>query len=227
MATLEVPLFPLGIVLFPGAPQLLHIFEPRYRQMLADCLESDQPFGVSYVTADGDDDPSPDPGNIGCLATVRESRLLADGRSNILAVGSDRYVLRAYVPTELPYRMARVETFDDDDLTAPQLEELATRARTAFSQFIAGMQALTDRPQESVPLESAPQAVSFQIAAVMDLEPALKQELLELRSTHARLERLLRVFRPLNEELARRVTVHRRARGNGRGGHASDVVKHQ
>lgn len=216
MATLEVPLFPLGIVLFPGAPQLLHIFEPRYRQMLADCLESDQPFGVSYVTADGDDDPSPDPGNIGCLATVRESRLLADGRSNILAVGSDRYVLRAYVPTDLPYRMARVETFDDEDLTAPQLEELATRARTAFSQFIAGMQALTDRPQESVPLESAPQAVSFQIAAVMDLEPALKQELLELRSEPTRLRRLVELLARAADALAAEREARIRASGNGK-----------
>jgi Lon protease-like protein len=156
---------------------------------------------------------------------VRESRLLADGRSNILAVGGDRYVLSAWVETDLPYRVARVETFDDDDLTAPQLDELATEVRTQFSRFITGMQSLTDRPHEPVPLETAPQAVSFQVAAVMDLEPELKQELLGLRSTHARLARLLRVFRPLNDELAKRVTVHRRARGNGKGGHVRDVVK--
>jgi len=225
MATLEVPLFPLGIVLFPGAPQLLHIFEPRYRQMLADCLEGDQPFGVSFVQATEGQDPVPDPGAVGCLATVRESRLLPDGRSNILAVGGERYVLTALLESDLPYRMARIETFDDEDLAAPQLEELASRARAEFSRFIAGMQALTDRPQEGVPLEAAPQAVSFQIAAVMDLDPQVKQELLELRSTHERLQRLLRMFRPLNNELAQRVTVHRRARGNGKGGQAHDIVK--
>lgn len=225
MATLEVPLFPLGVVMFPGAPQLLHIFEPRYRQMLADCLETEQPFGISYVQAREGEDPAPEVGEVGCLATVRESRLLADGRSNILAVGGDRYVLSAWVPTDLPYRVARVETFDDDDLTAPQLDELATEVRAQFSRFITGMQSLTDRPHEPVPLETTPQAVSFQVAAVMDLEPELKQELLGLRSTHARLARLLRVFRPLNDELAKRVTVHRRARGNGKGGDVRDVVK--
>jgi hypothetical protein len=120
--------------------------------------------------------------------------------------------------------MALVETFDDDDLATPQLDELAAQARTQFAKFISGMQALNDRPQEAVPLEDAPQAVSFQVAAALDLEPEVKQELLALRSTQDRLLRLLRVFRPLNDELARRVTVHRRARGNGKGGHQRDVL---
>lgn len=227
MATLEVPLFPLGIVLFPGTPQLLHIFEPRYRQMLADCLESDAPFGLSFVKTGGaqaQHDPAPEPGAVGCLAMVRESRLLPDGRSNILTVGGDRYVLRSYVDADLPYRMALVETFDDEDLNTPQLDELAAQARAQFARFVTGMQTLSDRPLESVPLESSAQAVSFQIAAALDLEGEVKQELLMLRSTQERLLRLLRVFRPLNEELAQRVVVHRRARGNGKGGHRRDVL---
>jgi Lon protease-like protein len=224
MPTLEVPLFPLGVVLFPGTPQLLHIFEPRYRQMLADCLESDEPFGLSFVKSGGGQEPAPEPGSVGCLAVVRESRLLADGRSNILAVGGDRYVLRSYLTTDLPYRMALVETFDDDDLTTPELEELAARARGEFARFVSGMQALSDRPDEAVPLEESPQAVSFQISAALDLEAEVKQELLALRSTQDRLQRLLRVFRPLNDELAQRVAVHRRARGNGKGGHHRDVL---
>jgi Lon protease-like protein len=224
MATLEVPLFPLGIVLFPGTPQLLHIFEPRYRQMLADCLEADAPFGLSFVKSGEGQDPAPEPGAVGCLAMVRESRLLPDGRSNILTVGGDRYVLRSYLDTDLPYRMALVETFDDEDLNTPQLDELAAQARAQFGKFVAGMQTLSDRAQESVPLESSAQAVSFQIAAALDLEGEVKQELLMLRSTQERLLRLLRVFRPLNEELGQRVAVHRRARGNGKGGHHRDVL---
>jgi Lon protease-like protein len=158
---------------------------------------------------------------------VRESRLLPDGRSNILTVGGDRYVLRSYVDSELPYRVALVETFDDEDLNTPQLDELASEARVHFAKFVAGMQALSDRPQEAVPLETSAQAVSFQIAAALDLEAEVKQELLALRSTQERLVRLLRVFRTLNEELAQRVAVHRRARGNGKGGHHRDVLTGQ
>lgn len=224
MATLEIPLFPLGIVLFPGTPQLLHIFEPRYRQMLADCLEGDRRFGLSYVTTGTGGDPAPEPGDVGCLALVHESRLLPDGRSNILAVGETRYVLRGYATTDLPYRVAQVETFDDDDLDAPQASELAAEARSLFARFVADMQALSDRPDEELRLETVPQRLSFQIAAALELEPHVKQDLLVLRSTTERLRRLLRVLRPLTEELGERVRVHRRARGNGHGGSARDIV---
>lgn len=224
MPTLDVPLFPLGVVLFPGTPQLLHIFEPRYRQMLADCLEGDRRFGLSFVSSDGHTDPEPQPGDVGCVASVRESRLLADGRSNILAVGEERYVLREYLQADVPYRMALVETFDDDDLAAPQIDELATQARAQFARFLSGMHMLSDRPDPPVQLEGPPQAMSFQIAAALELEGEAKQELLELRSTNDRLRRLLRLLRTLNEELGKRVSVHTRARGNGKGGPTQDVV---
>jgi Lon protease-like protein len=224
MATLEVPLFPLGVVLFPGTPQLLHIFEPRYRQMLADCLEGDRRFGLSFVKTEGAVDPEPEPGRVGCVALVRESRMLADGRSNILAVGEERYVLREYVRSRVPYRVAIVETFDDDDLAAPQVDELGAQARAQFAKFISGMHLLSDRPAPPIPLEGSPQAMSFQIAAALELEGEVKQELLELRSTNDRLRRLLRLLRTLNEELGRRVSVHTRARGNGKGGPTRDVV---
>jgi Lon protease-like protein len=224
MATLEVPLFPLGVVLFPGTPQLLHIFEPRYRQMLADCLEGDRRFGLSFAKAEAGNDPEPQPGDVGCIASVRESRLLADGRSNILAVGEERYVLREYRRSEVPYRIAVVETFDDDDLAAPQIEELAAQARAQFTKFVSGMRTLSDGPAQALQLDGTPQATSFLIAATLELEVDVKQELLVLRSTHERLQRLLRLLRSLNEELGKRVSVHTRARGNGKGGPTRDVV---
>lgn len=227
MATLEIPLFPLGVVLFPGTPQLLHIFEPRYRQMLADCLEGDRRFGLSFVRPEAGTDPEPRPGDVGCLAAVHESRMLADGRSNILALGEERYVLREYLRTDLPYRMAVVETFDDDDLTAPQIDEAAVQARAQFARFVAGMQTLSDGPAQSIPLDATPQTLSFQIAATLELEVDVKQEMLVLTSTHERLRRLVRLLRPLNDELERRVAVHTRARGNGKGGPTQDVVTGQ
>jgi len=224
MATLEVPLFPLGVVLFPGTPQLLHIFEPRYRQMLADCLEGDRRFGLSFVKPGTGNDPEPRPGDVGCLASVRESRLLPDGRSNILAVGEERYVLREYHRSDVPYRIAAVDTFDDDDLAAPQIDELAAQARAQFARFVSGMRTLSDGPAQALQLDGTPQATSFLIAATLELEVEVKQELLVLRSTHERLQRLLRLLRSLNEELGKRVSVHTRARGNGKGGPTRDVV---
>jgi Lon protease-like protein len=225
MATLELPIFPLGIVLFPGAVVPLLIFEPRYRQMLADCLAGSHRFGLSFVLPGADPDPAPSVGDIGCSALVQESQLRPDGRSNIVAVGEERYVLRGYLDTGLPYRMARVETFDDDDAEVPQLAELAEAIRGAFAHLVAGMQALADRGAEPIDLEHDPKRLSFQVSAALEIAPEAKQTLLGLRSTTARLETLGRVLRPLNEELGRRVRVHVRARGNGRGGDAPDIVQ--
>ena len=225
MATLELPVFPLDIVLFPGTPQLLHIFEPRYRQMLADCLEGNRRFGISYVKREeGDDDRDPAPGEIGCCAVIHESRLLPDGRSNILVVGAERYVLQELLRTNLPYLVGRVETIEDEDPDAPQLDELAAQVRTHFSKFVAGMRTLSDHPPFTLPLEDSPAAISFQVAGALEFDADIKQDLLRGRSTLLRLETLLRVLRPLNEELEQRVAVHRRARGNGRGGTTRDVV---
>jgi len=224
MAILELPLFPLDIVLFPGTPQLLHIFEPRYRQMLADCLEGNERFGLSYVKRDDTNDRAPAAGDIGCCAVIRESRLLPDGRSNIVVVGDERYALRELIPTALPYLIGRVETIEDEDMDAPQLDELAAQVRANFAKFVAGMQMLSDRPSQTLPLESSPTTISFQVAGALEFDVELKQALLSGRSTLGRLEHLLRMLRPLNDELSQRVAVHRRARGNGRGGGTQDVV---
>src|SRR5438105_3910329 len=95
----ELPIFPLPIVLFPGAPQPLHIFEPRYRQLLQDCLAGDRRFGIAYVAPDPapDADPVPNPGDVGCVALIQSNQPLPDGRSNVLTVGERRFVLRDWI----------------------------------------------------------------------------------------------------------------------------------
>jgi Lon protease-like protein len=223
MAPLELPIFPLAVVLFPGTPQLLHIFEPRYRQMLADCLEGNRRFGIAYVRA-GEERP-PEPGTIGCSALVRESRLLPDGRSHILTEGEQRFVLRQYLPTDLPYLVARVEPFDDDDADVPQLSEAAADARAQFARLALGLQTLRDHGATALDLSPDPKQLSFQIAAALQVDAAIKVELQGLRSTWRRLTRLSRILRPLNAELVQRVDVHVRARTNGRGGATRDIVK--
>ena len=87
----ELPIFPLPVVLFPGMPMPLHIFEPRYRKMLADIRASDNLFGLSYFDSGTSDKDVPPAGHIGCVAEVTETQALPDGRSNVLAVGVVRY----------------------------------------------------------------------------------------------------------------------------------------
>jgi Lon protease-like protein len=82
----ELPLFPLPVVLFPGVPMPLHIFEPKYRQMLEDIRATNNLFGLSYFDPSTSDREVPPVGHIGCVAEVNETQTLPDGRSNILTI---------------------------------------------------------------------------------------------------------------------------------------------
>ncbi len=216
----ELPIFPLPLVLFPGAVQPLHIFEPRYRAMLKDCLEGDRRFGIAYVapaTAAGAD-PVPDPGDVGCVAVIRSAEALPDGRANIVAVGEHRFTLRRWVATERPYRVGEIEEFDDEPGDAAGVAELAGEVRGAFARVVRALDALAGQDEGEVQLASDPALLSFQVAAALELDVAAKRALLASRSTGQRLRQLAALLRPLAADAERRAAVHRAARGNGRGG---------
>lgn len=217
MATRRLPIFPLPLVLFPGTPQPLHIFEPRYRQMLADCEAGDRTFGISYVPPVPDGDPQPAEGTAGCVAHLRASRYLPDGRADIMATGGDRYVLRSYIESDRLYRVALVETFEDiaeDDAR----DALSTTVRDAFTHLAEALAALADQITPSLALPADPCGLSFHIAAVLDIDLEEKQRLLELRSTTTRLRQLQDIMRRLNRDVIRRVELHQRAKRNGNAG---------
>src|ERR1035437_897137 len=86
---MELPLFPLNVVLFPGQTLPLHIFEPRYRTMIQRCIEQGQPFGVVLAR---EEDASPY--TIGTAARITQIERLPDGRMNILTVGVERFILQ-------------------------------------------------------------------------------------------------------------------------------------
>jgi Lon protease-like protein len=225
MSVLQLPIFPLPLVLFPGVPQLLHIFEPRYGQMLADCMDGDRRFGLSMIEPDPAGDRPPAVGAVGCVAYVRARTNLGDGRSNILAVGEDRYELLDYLETDRLYRVARVKTFDDDAESADGLAELGVRVGELFSRFSTVVNALNDSLTPSPELDDDPKTRSFQIAAGIDMEPRAKQKLLVLRSSRRRLEDLEGVLRAAILELGPRAEVHVRARRNGKGGGHAAIVQ--
>src|SRR5262247_2129302 len=93
----ELPVFPLPVVLFPGVPLPLHIFEPRYRQMLKDIRLANNLFCVAYFDPNATELEVPPAGHIGCVAEVTETQTFPDGRSNILTLGLIRYRIESYV----------------------------------------------------------------------------------------------------------------------------------
>jgi Lon protease-like protein len=218
----ELPIFPLPLVLFPGATQPLHIFEPGYRSLLADCLGADRRFGIAYASPDKTSDPAP--GDVGCIAHILTTQDLPDGRSDILTTGEQRFVLLEWLATDRPYRMARVEEFADELGESAEAEGLAMDVRRAFLRVISALEQdpLPTSPPE-LPVD--PEELSFRVAAALELETPGKLALLAIRSTTVRLRRLAALLQPLAAEAERRAEIRHRARSNGKGGAHPQIEK--
>lgn len=215
----RLPLFPLEVVLFPGTPLPLHIFEPRYRAMLADCLTADERFGLLPPAPDGS---PPRSGTVGCIARIRASHQLPDGRSNIVVVGERRFLLRQVLATETSYPMGLVDTFED--LAGPDVpvESLAA-LREVATAYLGAMEVLSGSGGHS-PWADEAEPLSFQVAAAVDFDFEVKRRLLEMRTSSERVALLLELLPPLAAEAAARARVHSRARTNGKGGPYPDIA---
>ena len=215
----ELPIFPLALVLFPGVPLPLHIFEPRYRQMLSDVRVGNNLFGVSYFDASSSERDAPEVGEVGCVAEVTEAQLLPDGRSNILTVGIIRYRIEEYIDHGTPYLLARVSYFEDDEEDASKLSNSAREVAETFTRIAKAVRTINDE-RASLPdiSDTDPQRLSFLVAATMEVDTELKQELLELRSTAARLERLRDVLERAVSNYEERARIHEVAKGHGHSG---------
>ncbi len=214
-----LPLFPLPLVLFPGVPLPLHIFEPRYRQMLKDIRVRGNLFGLSFFKPRAAGDEIPPAGHLGCVAEVTEVQELPDGRSNILTLGLVRYRVEAYVERDKPYLMGEVTFFEDEEEDALLLARRVEEATELFLRIARAVRTINDDraglPELS---ETEPEILSFLIAAAMELDDEAKLEMLELRSTAERLKRLHGLLAHAVAGYEERARMHGLAKGNGHGG---------
>jgi len=215
----ELPLFPLPVVLFPGVPLPLHIFEPRYRQMLLDIRLGKDVFGLVYFDSSASENETPPVGHIGCVAEVTETQTLPDGRSNILTLGVIRFLIESYVERGDPYLVAQVSYFEDyeedqDFLSGPSKEVAET-----FTRIAQAVRTINDE-RATLPdiSDTEPQRLSFLVAAAIEIDAEVKQELLELRSTSERLERLRSMLNVAVQGYEERARIHELAKSNGHGG---------
>ena len=221
----ELPLFPLPLVLFPGVPLPLHVFEERYRRLLADVRVTNNLFGLSYFdpNAPGAGDRPP-AGHGGCATEVVEVQPMPDGRSNILTVGVARYRVTEYADGGEPYLVARVEFFEDEGGDAAVLRKRAGEVAEMFTRIASAMRSINDERGSlpELPLED-PERLSFLVAAVVEMEAEDKQQLLELRSTAERLRRVYTLLAQAVSSYEARARTHELARGNGHGGKRIDL----
>ena len=220
----ELPLFPLPVVLFPGMPMPLHIFEDRYRQMLADVRAGNNLFALSYFDSSSSEEDMPSAGHVGCVAEVAETQALPDGRSNILAVGVIRYQAENYVERGDSYLVVRPSYFEDDE---EDESELANKSREVASLFMRVANAIRMINDERGNLpdisDTEAQKLSFLVAAAMEIELETKQDLLELRSTSERLDRLRDLLVRAVKGYEERGRLHAIAKRNGHGGKKIEI----
>ncbi|HSE19576.1 MAG TPA: LON peptidase substrate-binding domain-containing protein [Pyrinomonadaceae bacterium] len=220
----ELPLFPLPVVLFPGVPLPLHIFEPRYRQMLIDIRPAQNVFGLSYFDPTTSEHEVPPQGHVGCVAEVTETQTFPDGRSNILTIGVIRYRLESYVERGDPYLVAQVSYFEDDDEDEELLVAPAREVAEMFTRIAQAVRTINDERATLPDISNTePQRLSFLVAAAMEIDAEVKQELLELRSTSERLERLRAMLSVAVTGYEERARIHELAKSNGHGGRRIEI----
>jgi Lon protease-like protein len=145
---MQIPLFPLHTVLAPGIALPLHVFEERYRVMVRRCLDSSSPFGVVLIREGSEVAPSTGTSQelaiagVGTFAEIREASKYADGRWDVLAVGTARFLVRE-VHTEIaPYLVADVDPYPDapGDVDDDEAEELVDRVTRRFVDYLRLLQ---------------------------------------------------------------------------------------
>lgn len=193
----RLPLFPVPVVLLPSDALPLHIFERRYRRLVAHCVDAEAPFGIVYHDPDVHGPFLLEEGRIGTEGHIEVFRPLADGRSLILVRGGPRFRIREGIESPEPYYEAVVAPFPD---RAPGArEDLPERRRRSIQLFRSALDVMGAGGEE-VPELDPDAELSFRIASCIRIDPPWLQALLELRDEAARLERLDPIFRAAVEQ---------------------------
>jgi Lon protease-like protein len=191
----DLPLFPLNTVLFPRMPLPLHIFEPRYQEMMTRCIRERIGFGVLLITEGTEVGDGAETVTVGTVARIVNVEELDDGRMNMLSLGMVRFrLLKSY--DRHPYLSGDIEPWEDEMGDPKKLPKLAQDAHKAYINYVTDLAELLDeedRPNQIVaPMD--PQVLSYTIAANLQVPNEDKQKLLEIETVQGRLKRELELL---------------------------------
>ncbi len=196
----EIGLFPLPLVLLPTERIALHIFEPRYKELIRECLDDEREFGLVLALEDGIS-------QTGTRARVTQVlQMLDDGRMNIVVEGGERFRV-ARLTDGRAFLTAEVEQLvDEEDEPDPDSVEAAL---ALFRRLVEETGSNAEEPPPG-------RRFSFDLAARIELGADLKQELLDLRSPRERVERTIELLEEALEAVQLESELKRRASGNGK-----------
>lgn len=202
----RIPLFPLGVVLMPGMPLPLHIFEERYKTMIGECLEENKEFGIVYFSGN-------DISQVGCSARIEKVLKYYDnGELDILTIGRDRFFIKRINDTK-PYLEADVVFFDDDPLSQNgELMKLAGEGLKILEELDLMADSKLDYGDSE---ELSLKPISFLIAQNEGFTPAEKQKFIEMTSTQKRLEAGVKALEVVLQRTKLTMSIHNIIGGNG------------
>jgi Lon protease-like protein len=203
---MELPLFPLNTVLFPGATLPLHIFEERYKLMIGHCLEKGQPFGVVLIRSGSEVGAPAQPFDVGTTARIVHVQELPEGRLNIISRGDQRFrILR--LMQQHPYLMGEVELMACHEDDPAVVADLADTVASLFAEYYRLYLALSDQWSRAVAIPQDPTPLSDFVAARLSISLWAKQQLLETLSVRRRLEKEVEVLGEAIRELSGRLAA--------------------
>ncbi len=195
-----LPLFPLDLVLFPETPLPLHIFEPRYKEMISECLREKTLFGVVRAVDESLAD-------IGCTAeVVAVTKKYDDGRMDIVTEGRRRFEI-LNLDHERSFLRAEIEYVTDSGDNAPR--DQRERALQLQSELLVLAEAEPTLPELEHP------NLAFQLASMLPLDLDFKQTLLSMRSEGDRIMSMIDYYEALLPKIRRSLKARKKAGGNG------------
>ncbi len=198
----QLPLFPLNLVLFPGMDLPLHIFEERYKSMIGDCLNQNLPFGVVLIKEGLEVGTAAEPERIGTSTRILRSEPLDEGRMNIMTKGERRFEIEEIIQRE-PHIVGRVRFLVE--LEGEGCAELVPQINEEYVALVRNLTALTGGYTSRVAVPEDPVELSYAIAGNLDLEVHLRQSLLVTETAATRLADLIPLLKQGNEALRERV----------------------
>jgi Lon protease-like protein len=200
VSTARLRMFPLNAVLFPGAVLNLHVFEPRYRQLVAECLSAKEPFGVVLIR-EGDEagDPNVQPHGVGTTAEIADVTPLPSGRYYISSTGGRRFRIRDIVGRE-PYLLCDVEFLDEGPSDPMEIDRLQAEIAVEFREYRSLIDEFSGSATD-IDIPADPVRASYAIGEALQVADGLKQQLLELASAQERLDAELGFLRRLLPQL--------------------------
>lgn len=192
---IDLPLFPLNTVVFPGWPMPLHIFEPRYKEMIRYCVEEKRPFGIVLIQeGEAEFDTAVTPRNIGCTVAITQVERTDDGRLYIMTIGQDRFRIHN-LKHDKPYLVGEVEMVDFVAEDTGMLQTAVKQLRPLVIDYFAALAQVSDETEiDTSQIPSDPEELGYLAAAILQVPLETKQTMLSARKASNLLTYLADVY---------------------------------